>query len=158
MSQYTTTSYPQQTAVTAPHTSQPSIVYPQQGQVSAYAQYPVPQVPYPPGTFPPQAQMPIASPLPQPLVNLAPKTATSIKLFVGQIPRQMTESELLPIFQQYGTVCEVHVLRDRATSVSRGCGFVVMSQKEEADAAIAALDKQKILPPVCLVCIHVLMS
>lgn len=60
----------------------------------------------------------------------------------------MNENDVLPIFQQFGTVCEVHVLRDRVTGVSRGCAFVVMAVKEEADAAIAELDKQRVLPPV----------
>jgi hypothetical protein len=48
----------------------------------------------------------------------------SVKLFVGQVPKQMTESELAAMFSRVALVDEVTVIRDRATRVSRGNGSV----------------------------------
>lgn len=44
----------------------------------------------------------------------------SVKLFVGQVPKQMTEAELAAMFRGVSLVDEVTVIRDRATRVSRG--------------------------------------
>mmetsp|Transcript_17214 Transcript_17214/g.43885 ORF Transcript_17214/g.43885 Transcript_17214/m.43885 type:complete len:392 (-) Transcript_17214:43-1218(-) len=70
------------------------------------------------------------------------------KLFVGQIPKSMTQEELQPIFAQYGEIREVFVIRDKATGQPRGCCFVTYSKKSEADAAIAALHNVRTLPPL----------
>ena len=44
----------------------------------------------------------------------------SVKLFVGQVPKHMTEADLLAMFREVAAVDEVTVIRDRATRVSRG--------------------------------------
>jgi hypothetical protein len=44
----------------------------------------------------------------------------SVKLFVGQVPKQMTEPDLAAMFRGVALVDEVTVIRDRATRVSRG--------------------------------------
>ncbi|GJM88416.1 hypothetical protein PR202_ga04474 [Eleusine coracana subsp. coracana] len=44
----------------------------------------------------------------------------SVKLFVGQVPKQMSEAELAAMFRDVSLVDEVTVIRDRATRVSRG--------------------------------------
>lgn len=44
----------------------------------------------------------------------------SVKLFVGQVPKQMSEPELAAMFARVALVDEVTVIRDRATRVSRG--------------------------------------
>jgi hypothetical protein len=43
-----------------------------------------------------------------------------VKLFVGQVPKQMSEPELAAMFARVALVDEVTVIRDRATWVSRG--------------------------------------
>mmetsp|Transcript_17550 Transcript_17550/g.28830 ORF Transcript_17550/g.28830 Transcript_17550/m.28830 type:complete len:303 (+) Transcript_17550:65-973(+) len=72
----------------------------------------------------------------------------SLKLFVGMIPRQATEEQLKPIFEEYGGVWEVILLRDRNTNQSKGCAFVTYNSKAEADAAIGRLHNIKIIPPM----------
>ncbi|KFM81003.1 CUGBP Elav-like family member 2, partial [Stegodyphus mimosarum] len=37
----------------------------------------------------------------------------SIKMFVGQIPRHWTESDLTKLFEEYGPVYQITVLRDK---------------------------------------------
>lgn len=66
----------------------------------------------------------------------------SVKLFVGQIPGHMDVAQLRPIFEPFGTITELVVLKDRATGMHRGCGFVVYNSATAANNAIAALHDQ----------------
>ena len=62
------------------------------------------------------------------------------KIYVGGLPYSATESELTDLFSAHGTVESVNVITDKFTGQSRGFGFVEMATKEEAQAAIAALN------------------
>ena len=62
------------------------------------------------------------------------------KIYVGGLPYSATESELSELFSQHGTVESVNVITDKFTGQSRGFGFVEMATKEEAEAAINALN------------------
>lgn len=44
----------------------------------------------------------------------------NIKMFVGQVPRSMDEKELRQLFEQFGRVHQINVLRDKATGASKG--------------------------------------
>jgi len=46
--------------------------------------------------------------------------ADFIKMFVGQIPRTMDEDELRVMFEDYGRVHQINVLRDKVTGQSKG--------------------------------------
>lgn len=46
--------------------------------------------------------------------------ADAIKMFVGQIPRSMDENDLRKMFEDYGQVHQVNVLRDKITGQSKG--------------------------------------
>ncbi|KAL6845035.1 hypothetical protein ACP4OV_025208 [Aristida adscensionis] len=70
----------------------------------------------------------------------------SVKLFVGQVPKQMTEAELAAMFRGVALVDEVTVIRDRATRVSRGCCFLICPSREEADKAVSAYHNKHTLP------------
>ena len=65
------------------------------------------------------------------------------KLYVGNLPHSVTDDELNELFQTHGTVVSAQVIVDRDTNRSKGFGFVEMSSKEEAEAAIAALNEQE---------------
>lgn len=58
------------------------------------------------------------------------------KLYVGNIPFDITSEELARIFEESGVVEMVEVIYDKATERSRGFAFVTMSTVEEAEAAI----------------------
>ncbi len=62
------------------------------------------------------------------------------KLFVGNLPHEMTENELQEIFAEVGPVVSAKIITDRMTGLPRGFGFVEMGSDEEAQAAIAALN------------------
>lgn len=74
------------------------------------------------------------------------RSRESVKLFVGQVPKQMSEAELAALFRGVALVDEVTVIRDRATRVSRGCCFVICPSREEADKAVTAYHNKRTLP------------
>jgi bruno len=46
--------------------------------------------------------------------------ADYIKMFVGQVPRSMDEAQLKEMFEEFGRVHTINVLRDKATGLSKG--------------------------------------
>ena len=51
-------------------------------------------------------------------------TPDAYKLFVGNIPRQYTEEDLMHVFETAGKVVECYVVRDKGTSESKGSAFI----------------------------------
>ncbi|KAL9318365.1 hypothetical protein ACSQ67_014882 [Phaseolus vulgaris] len=70
----------------------------------------------------------------------------SVKLFVGQVPKSMTEDEVLAMFKDFALVDEVNVIRDKVSRASRGCCFLICPSREEADKAVNACHNKKTLP------------
>jgi RNA recognition motif-containing protein len=62
------------------------------------------------------------------------------KIFVGNLPFSMGETELRTLFEQKGTVDSATVMRDAETGRSRGFAFVEMANDEEAEKAIKELN------------------
>jgi cold-inducible RNA-binding protein len=61
-------------------------------------------------------------------------------IFVGNLDFNVSEDELRNLFGTYGQVDRVTILTDRDTGRSRGFGFVEMTNAEEGEKAIAALN------------------
>ncbi len=61
-------------------------------------------------------------------------------IYVGNLDFGATEDAIRPLFEQYGAVDRVSLIRDRDTGQSRGFGFVEMPDSAAADRAIAALN------------------
>lgn len=64
----------------------------------------------------------------------------SRKLFVGSLDDSVSESQLEAAFASFGSVVSVKVMTDRDSGRARGFGFVEMSTRAEADAAMKALN------------------
>ncbi|KAL2556722.1 RNA-binding protein BRN1 [Forsythia ovata] len=69
----------------------------------------------------------------------------SVKLFVGQVPKNMTENQIIAMFQEFALVDEVNIIKDKTTRASRGCCFVICPSREEADKAVNACHNKKTL-------------
>ena len=63
-----------------------------------------------------------------------------MRLYVGGLPYQTTENDLISLFEQAGTVTSATVINDRDTGRSKGFGFVDMSTPEEGQRAIEQLN------------------
>jgi RNA recognition motif-containing protein len=63
-----------------------------------------------------------------------------MNIFVGNISRNATEDDIREAFSAFGKVDTVSILKDKFSGESRGFGFVEMSAKAEAEAAIAGLN------------------
>jgi cold-inducible RNA-binding protein len=61
-------------------------------------------------------------------------------IFVGNLDFGATEDSLRSLFESHGAVQRVSIMTDRDTGRSRGFAFVEMTNSDEADRAIAALN------------------
>jgi len=65
------------------------------------------------------------------------------KLYVGNLGYEVTDNDLVKLFEAHGSVQSAQVVMDRAAGKSKGFGFVEMQTEQEAQAAIAALNGQE---------------
>lgn len=68
----------------------------------------------------------------------------SRKLYVGNLPYEVGETELQELFGRIGSVEFVSVMRDQVTGRARGFAFVEMSRDEDAQTAIRELNASQV--------------
>lgn len=61
-------------------------------------------------------------------------------IYVGNLSYSTADDDLKTLFEQHGTVASARVVMDRESGRSRGFGFVVMPEANEAQAAINAVN------------------
>ena len=64
------------------------------------------------------------------------------KLYVGNLPYSVRDSDLEQAFGQFGAVTSAKVMMERDTGRSKGFGFVEMGSDAEAQAAISGMNGQ----------------
>ena len=64
------------------------------------------------------------------------------KLYVGNLPYNVSSSDLEQMFAAFGAVQSAQVIEDRETGRSKGFGFVEMGSDKDAQAAITGLNGQ----------------
>ncbi|MEO8654375.1 MAG: RNA-binding protein [Ramlibacter sp.] len=64
------------------------------------------------------------------------------KLYVGNLPYSVRDSDLEQAFSQFGSVTSAKVMMERDTGRSKGFGFVEMGSDAEAQAAITGMNGQ----------------
>ncbi len=62
------------------------------------------------------------------------------KLYVGSLPYSTTEDELREMFEAFGSVESVNIIADKFTGMSKGFGFVVMNNAEDAKKAVEGMN------------------
>jgi RNA recognition motif. (a.k.a. RRM, RBD, or RNP domain) len=62
------------------------------------------------------------------------------KLYVGNLPYSVRDSDLEQAFGQFGVVTSAKVMMERDTGRSKGFGFVEMASDPEAQAAISGMN------------------
>jgi RNA recognition motif-containing protein len=65
-------------------------------------------------------------------------------LYVGNLSYDTSDSDLRTLFEQHGSVESAQVIMDRDSGRSKGFGFVEMSNSQQADAAISALNGKEV--------------
>jgi RNA recognition motif-containing protein len=63
-----------------------------------------------------------------------------MNIYVGNIPRETSETQLREAFEKHGEVTTVNLIRDKYTNMAKGFAFVEMPNKSEAENAIKSLD------------------
>lgn len=63
-----------------------------------------------------------------------------MNIYVGNLPFSVADEDLAAMFRPHGAVESASVVSDRDTGRSRGFGFVVMTDDDEARKAIEALE------------------
>jgi len=64
----------------------------------------------------------------------------STKLYIGNLPFDVTEGDLRTLLSEHGQVNEITVVMDKQTGRPRGFAFATMNTPEAATAAIQALN------------------
>lgn len=65
------------------------------------------------------------------------------EVFIGKLPRDCYEDELVPVFEEVGTIYELRLMMD-FSGFNRGFGFVRYTNEEDAHKAVAKLNNYRI--------------
>ena len=68
----------------------------------------------------------------------------SSEIYVGNLPYDMSESDLGRMFRQFGKVLSVRIISHRDSGDSKGFGFIELSQPDQAKAAINGMNSREI--------------
>jgi cold-inducible RNA-binding protein len=63
-----------------------------------------------------------------------------MRIYVGNLPYEVTEEELQQEFQTFGDVTSVSIITDKFSGRPKGFAFVEMTSKPESEAAIEAMN------------------
>lgn len=74
-----------------------------------------------------------------------PIPAGSVEIYVGNLSYELDEAQLVKMFGEYGRVDSARVVMNRANGKSKGFGFVVMPNRDEAEKAIAAYSEKEVM-------------
>lgn len=67
-----------------------------------------------------------------------------MNIFIAGISYNLSNDDLGELFEEFGEVTSAKIVMDRETGRSKGFGFVEMTNDEEGNAAIAALNDKEV--------------
>ncbi|XP_058254775.1 synaptotagmin binding, cytoplasmic RNA interacting protein, like isoform X8 [Hemibagrus wyckioides] len=68
------------------------------------------------------------------------------EIFVGKIPRDLFEDELVPLFEKAGPIWDLRLMMDPLSGLNRGYAFVTFCTKEAAQEAVKQCNNSEIRP------------
>ncbi|XP_014060417.2 heterogeneous nuclear ribonucleoprotein Q isoform X2 [Salmo salar] len=68
------------------------------------------------------------------------------EIFVGKIPRDLFEDELVPLFEKAGPIWDLRLMMDPLSGLNRGYAFVTFCTKEAASEAVNLCNNNEIRP------------
>ncbi|MCL4127332.1 UNVERIFIED_CONTAM: hypothetical protein GTU68_041188 [Idotea baltica] len=72
--------------------------------------------------------------------TLAPSRSTA---YVSNLPFSFTNCDLFKIFEKYGKIIRITILKDKKTRKSRGVAFILFGDQESALSCVKAVDGQE---------------
>lgn len=78
-----------------------------------------------------------------PMANAEP-VASEPRLFVGQVPTDKTAEDLIPLFESFGVIKNLHLVKG-PDGKSRGCAMVLFDRWSSAEAAMEKHDGKTVL-------------
>lgn len=63
-----------------------------------------------------------------------------MNIYVGNLNYKVDENDLQEVFEEYGTVSSTKIITDKMSGRSKGFGFVIMDNDQEAQKAINELN------------------
>ncbi|XP_015764160.1 PREDICTED: probable RNA-binding protein 46 [Acropora digitifera] len=79
----------------------------------------------------------------------APPPPRGCEVFVGKVPRDLYEDELVPVFESLGKIYEVRLMMD-FNGQNRGYAFVVYTTKDDAKKSVKTLNNYEIRKGKCI--------
>ncbi|XP_023203534.1 heterogeneous nuclear ribonucleoprotein Q isoform X3 [Xiphophorus maculatus] len=79
-------------------------------------------------------------------VYAGPQPTVGTEIFVGKIPRDLFEDELVPLFEKAGPIWDLRLMMDPLSSLNRGYAFVTFCAKESAQEAVKLCNNFEIRP------------
>ncbi|MCB2263684.1 MAG: RNA-binding protein [Candidatus Thiosymbion ectosymbiont of Robbea hypermnestra] len=67
-----------------------------------------------------------------------------MRIYVGNLPYDVTDDELREIFAEYNEQASAEVIKDKFTGLSKGFGFVEVPNDADATQAIEALNDKTV--------------
>ncbi|HKB81505.1 MAG TPA: RNA-binding protein [Thermoanaerobaculia bacterium] len=67
-----------------------------------------------------------------------------MKLYIGNLSRDMTDADFAALVAPFGTAQSVTLVKDRDTGAPRGFGFVEFQDDSQAKAAISGLNGKEV--------------
>ncbi len=67
-----------------------------------------------------------------------------MRIYVGNLPKDADEGDLMEMFEEYGRVRNIKIIRDRFSNHSRGYAFLELPDEKSARQAIEDWDQGSI--------------
>ncbi|KAG9493663.1 heterogeneous nuclear ribonucleoprotein Q isoform X8 [Eleutherodactylus coqui] len=77
-------------------------------------------------------------------VHSGQQPSVGTEIFVGKIPRDLFEDELVPLFEKAGPIWDLRLMMDPLTGLNRGYAFVTFCTKEAAQEAVKLYNNHEI--------------